>query len=127
MLDTCLITREAVAEPDPADYDVETDTWGPAAPDVVVYDGRCQVQLRDVQGLVDEQGGEQVSRMRFVVKLPTSAAGARVGDRVTLVTSWADPELVGRTFRVRDLFHKSFATARRLVVEEDTSPQEVAP
>jgi hypothetical protein len=42
-------------------------------------------------------------------------------DLVTITASLLDADLVGRTFRVRELGHKSHMTARRVQLEEVTS------
>jgi hypothetical protein len=41
-----------------------------------------------------------------------------VDDTVTITAAVLDAQLVGRVFRVVELFHKSFATAQRVRVEE---------
>jgi hypothetical protein len=53
--------------------------------------------------------------------LPVDAGPLLVGDSVTITASVLDEQLVGRVFRVVELFHKSFATAQRVRVEEVTA------
>jgi hypothetical protein len=45
--------------------------------------------------------------------------GLEVGDEITITAS-RDPDLVGRAFLARDLFHKTDLTARRVGVTERT-------
>ena len=59
--------------------------------------------------------------LRLEVQLPMTVTGLRVSDEITIDTSAHDPDLVDRVFLVRDLAHKSHATARRVQVTEKTS------
>jgi hypothetical protein len=48
-----------------------------------------------------------------------SVTGLEVGDEVTITAS-RDPDLIGRAFLVRDLFHKTDASSRRVQLTERT-------
>jgi hypothetical protein len=50
-----------------------------------------------------------------------AVTGIASDDLVTITASLLDADLVGRTFRVRELGHKSHMTARRVQLEEVTS------
>lgn len=90
--------------------------------DVPVYATRftspCKVQERGVQSVEREAGGHEATILRTFVHLPISAAAVEVDDVLTITAATHDPQLVGRTFRVLAPNGKSFATARRLEVEE---------
>jgi Family of unknown function (DUF6093) len=82
------------------------------------YAGPCKVQTTDTIGNATAAGERLVMVTRFEVHLPVSAPAAKVDDVVTITASVADPQLVGRRFRVVSLIHKSYLTARRLAVQE---------
>ena len=116
MTDICLVERKTgqVFDEDTGQY---SDTW------TTVYSGRCRVQeWGQINSGTAAQAGERTAELQtWGLILPMSVADAQVNDRATVTASALDPELVGRVFRVRDLYHKSHATARRLAVEEVTS------
>lgn len=115
MIDTCTITRVTSVVTDP-DTGVQTPTID------TVYEGVCRVQQRTPGGARPADAGEAYLLMlRMELQLPNSATGIVVGDTATITASVNDADLVGREFRVRELAHKSEATARRLGVEEVTS------
>lgn len=116
MVDTCTVTRITATG---TDQDTGVQTTSTAG----VYSGRCRVQQRVPGGARPADVGEAFQLMlRLEVQVPVSAAtaGIRVGDLVTITASVNDPDLTGRVLRVRELAHKSEATARRLGVEEVT-------
>jgi hypothetical protein len=84
------------------------------------YTGRCRMQQSLAQADQHDAGQDYVLLVRFVLQLPMTVVGVRVGDEVTITAS-RDPDLVGRVFLVRDLFHKTDASARRVGVTERTS------
>ena len=57
--------------------------------------------------------------MQLEVSIPVSSTAPKVADVVTITASQNDPALVNRVFRVREEMHKSHATARRVVVQEE--------
>lgn len=114
MVDTCTITRVTgtTTHPDLGSV-VETTTQ--------VYTGRCEVQEPTGGGARAVDAAEAYTLMvGFVLKIPATETGIEVGDKVVIGSSLNCPDLVGRTFRVHGLHHKSHATAQRLGVEEAT-------
>lgn len=112
MVDACTVSRKTGQTTNPS-TGVVSDTY--ADP---FYSGRCKVQARDVEPTTPEAGDRAYTVLRLTVHLPMSVTGVEVGDRITVTSSTHDPDLVGRNFRVVAPFHKSFATARRVPVEE---------
>ncbi|MCX4470453.1 DUF6093 family protein [Micromonospora sp. NBC_01655] len=86
-----------------------------------LYAGRCRVQQRSGQAAQEDVGQDFQLMLRLEVHLPMSVVGLEAGDEMTVIASAHDPDLAGRTFLVRDLAHKSHATARRVGVTERTS------
>lgn len=114
MVDQCTITRsgEPVTDPDTGEV---TDT------PTEVYAGKCKVQQQAVQSRPQTPGEAAVQMVRREVHLPVATSGGiRVGDLITITACQLDPDLVGRRLRVRDEHAKTYATARRLGVEEVT-------
>jgi hypothetical protein len=113
MDDTCTITRvtgQTLDEDDGTYTDVVS----------TIYSGKCRVQLRNMAvAALPLSGDRQVVALQLEVAIPIAETGARVGDAVTIDTSTYDAGLVGRVFRVREEMHKSHATARRLVCQEE--------
>ena len=116
MIDACTITRVTGHTTDP-DTGVQTPTTAE------VYSGVCRVQSPGVtaSARTADAGEAYVLLLRMELQLPNSATGIAVGDVATITASANDADLVGRVFRVRELAHKSEATARRIGVEEVTS------
>lgn len=121
MVDSCTIKRKTGSGINPT-TGAREDTFS------TVYSGKCEVQLRDSLGVEATAGDRELIVVRFVLKIPMAATSPdgstyqpAVSDIATLTASSLDPALLGRNFRVRELFHKTFATARRLVVEEAQS------
>lgn len=114
MVDTCTIRRVTGTATDDFSGAV-TKTY--LSPDS--YAGKCRVQMRLAQSTEHDAGEDFVRLLRVEIQLPMSVSGLEVGDEVT-VTASADPDLMGRTFLIRDLFHKTEATARRVQCTERT-------
>src|SRR4051812_22738716 len=116
MVDACTIQRRTGQTTDDLTALV-TPTYAP------VYTGQCKVQTAGSGGMGRRfdvaEAPVVVLRLELHLPIATSAGVAR-GDLVTVTASVADPALVGRTFRVHDLSHKSWATARRFLMEEAT-------
>lgn len=114
MVDTCRITRVTGTVTDP-DTGVVTPGY------TTIYEGVCRVQQRSASDARPADAGEAyLVLLRLELQLPNSATGIAVGDTATITASVNDADLVDREFRVRELAHKSEATARRLGVEEVT-------
>lgn len=115
MVDTCRITRVTSTATDP-DTGVVTPTLA------TIYEGVCRIQQHVPGGARPADAGEAYQLLlRLELQLPISAVGIAVSDTAEMLTCVNDPDLVGRELRVRELGHKSEATARRLGVEEVTS------
>lgn len=93
-------------------------TTGYVTPDP--YSGKCRVQQSLAQAEQQDAGEDYQLLLRLEVQLPMSSTGLEVRDELTITASAHDPDLVGRTFLIRDLFHKTDATARRVQVMERT-------
>ncbi len=114
MVDACTITRPAVTFTNP-------DTGQQTIEATAVYSGPCRIQQHVPGGSRPSDVGEAYDLMlRLELQIPMSVTGVQVNDVVTMTSSVHDPDLPGRTFRVRDLAHKTHATARRLGLEEVT-------
>lgn len=111
MVDTCTIARSENGT-------VDENTGRIARAEVTIYNGACRVQNQRAQSRAEEVGEDRALLLPMEIQLPTSATGLCVGDRITITASVNDPDLVGRVFAIRDLAHKSEATARRVRAEE---------
>jgi hypothetical protein len=115
MVDTCLIRRRTSMATD--------DLTGQVTPTYqTVYSGKCKVQQSSRgMGHRRDVGEESTVLLRMEVHLPVAGTtGLAEGDEVTITAATNDAELLTKTFRVHDLEHKTFATARRLMVTEVT-------
>lgn len=114
MVDACTITRAGTVSTDP-DTGVQTTT------STTIYSGKCKVAQRNLEGRDALIGEAADVLLRIEVHVPvTGTTGLAVGDLVTITTATLDADLSGKTFRVHDLVHKTFLTARRLGVVEVT-------
>jgi hypothetical protein len=115
MVDTCRITRTTGTT-------THNPTTGRLVPAVsTVYEGRCQVRVPTSTPETPEAAGRTATVQDAIVKVPLAVTGVEVGDTITVLTAAHDPELVGRTFRVAGTHAKTYATARKLAVEETTA------
>lgn len=126
MADTVIIDRwDGTTTRNPATGE-ETKNYGDPiyGPDVTVDDwrnGRAQI-LQDVSVAQEEEGGGRtVTTLRRQLRLPITATGLQVDDRVRLFDAAHDPDLIGREFRISSLHGKTFASSRRVSIEEVTS------
>lgn len=113
----------------------DDETGVVSTPLVDVYAGPCKVQQNISQSANPEAGGHQFTVQSARLDIPVSVVGVRVGD--VAVASFLDtatypdgtfpsdalyPAAVREaTFRVIELFEKSYATAQRLRVEQVTN------
>ena len=110
MIDACTVERPG---------ELVTDAEGNVSPALsLVYEGECKVQKTATQAANPSAGGHQFTLQDSRVDFPVSAGPLAVDDVVTLTASVLDPQLAGRSFRVTELFHKSYATAQRTTVSE---------
>jgi hypothetical protein len=114
MADTCTIRRRTGETTDEANGTI-TPTWAS------LYAGKCRVQQAQAQAEPRDAGEAHLLLLRLEVQLPMSVTGLQVGDEVTITAAAYDADLPGRVFLVRDLAHKTDATARRVQVTERTS------
>jgi hypothetical protein len=113
MTDTCTITRRT-GTTDPV-------TGVPSTSDTPLYDGVCRVQAARAEAQRQDIGEDHELLLRLEIQLPVAGTeGLQVGDIVTITAAVNDADLTGRVFRIRDLAHKSEATARRVQVIEVT-------
>jgi hypothetical protein len=98
------------------------DTTGVVTPTYsTIYSGKCRVQQTVPVSKPHEVGQAAVWLQRLELQVPMAVTGIASDDLVTITASLLDADLVGRTFRVRELGHKSHMTARRVQLEEATS------
>jgi hypothetical protein len=114
MVDACVIKRITSTSTNPT-TGVITPTYS------TLYTGQCRVQQSGSQGQLADAGEAALVLLRLEVQLPMSVVGLAEGDEITVTASALDSDLVGRVFVIRDLMHKTHATARRLGVVEKTS------
>lgn len=114
MVDACTI-RRATGEAGSDDDGNVAETYEQ------IYVGKCRVQQTSAQAAQEDVGEDFQLMLRLEVHLPMSVTGLEAGDEVAITASAHDPDLVGRVFLVRDLAHKTYATARRIGVTERTS------
>lgn len=112
MADTCTVRRRTGEATGPGG--VVTPTYE------VLYTGRCRVQQQVATASTSDVGEDMLLMLRLEVQLPMSLTGLRTEDEINIDTSAADPDLPGRVFVVKDLAHKTHATARRVGVVERT-------
>jgi hypothetical protein len=84
------------------------------------FTSKCKIQTRALQARQEEVGGRTATTVTVELHLPVTAGAVEVGDvaEITAVGALSDVQLLGRKFRVIAPVAKSFATARRLDVEE---------
>lgn len=113
MVDTCQIRRVTAQTTDDLTGEVDK-TYADPDP----YTGKCRVQQTRLPSSADHEAGQDtIVLLTLEVQLPMAVTGLQLGDEIT-VTASQDPDLVGRTFLVRALAHKTEATARRVQCRE---------
>lgn len=113
MVDACTIRRRT-GQAEDLDTGVVTPTYA------TVYSGKCRIQARGHWGEQRDVGQADVVVLTLEVQLPNSVTGLQVADQITIDASVHDPDLPGRVLAVKDLNHKSHATARRPLCTEVT-------
>lgn len=114
MVDTCTISRTAGETTDP-------DTGQITPTTTTVYSGPCKVQQMAAIARPEVIAEAAVFVSRYDLHLPMSVIGVASDDLVTITASVHDPDLVGRTWHIRELAHKTWASARRMSMIEVTS------
>lgn len=114
MADACTVEHHTGQTTDDLTGQV-TDTW------TTVYTGKCRIQQSIAMGQRTDAGEVSVVVLRLELQLPVAGSeNVARGDRVTITAAVGDAALPGRRFTIRDLHHKSEATARRMTIEERT-------
>jgi hypothetical protein len=113
MVDECTVVR-------PGDRQLDENTGQFADTSDPVYEGVCKFQATLASGKSPTAGSYEFTVQELRLDLPVSAGPVAVDDVVTVTASVFDAQLVGRVYRVVELFHKSFATAQRCRLEEVT-------
>jgi hypothetical protein len=116
MLDACLIRRE---DPNSEVTDPETGVITPTY--TTIYAGKCKIGQAAPISRPATIGEAFIWLQRMELHLPMSVSTVESDDLVRLTSSTLDPDLLSRTWRVRDLAHKTYLTARRHQIEEQTS------
>lgn len=115
MVDACTIRRVT---------DTTTDDFSGAITNTYLspnpYSGKCRIQSALARSEPHDTGEDYVLLLRVQLQLPVSVTGLVVGDEVTITAAANDPDLAGRVFLIRDLFHKTDPTARRVEITERT-------
>jgi hypothetical protein len=115
MVDACTFTRSTGST-----SQNETTGRETAGTRATVYTGPCKVQRQRVSPADPEAGERTVTVEQVEIHVPVESTEVRIGDVGVITSSVFDPVLVGRSFRVTGLFHKSWATSRRLRCDEVT-------
>lgn len=114
MVDSCTITRAGTLSTSDATAQVTSTP-------TVIYSGKCRVQQKVPVSKPGEVAQATIWLQRLELQVPVTVTGVQSDDQVTVTASSLDPDLVSRTWHVRELGHKSHVTCRRLQLEEVTS------
>lgn len=115
MLDTCRVTRTGSAED--RVWDDVTGTWTTPAR-VTVYEGRCKVQVANLQPRDAEAGEVTVAVTSYALHVPISGTGdVGRGMEAVVLSAAFDEALVGLRLHVEALHVGSQKTARRFACE----------
>lgn len=114
MVDACTITRPTSTPTNPEMGTVVVTT-------ATIYTGKCRVSIAVKNARPFVVGEAQLFLIRVQLQLPVTAVNVAIDDRVLLTASTLDPELVGKTFVVRELAHGTHITSRRLQMQEIAS------
>lgn len=114
MTDTVTVTRVTGPE---GELDPETGEREPA-PTTVVYSGPAKVQTYEPYESTKESADHRYVEQRYALHLPIAAAKADVDDTVDITASQTDAQLVGRIYRVAGEHAKTYATSRRILIDE---------
>lgn len=98
------------------EFDDETGTY-PTVPADPYYTGVCRAQQQK-QPQVATTGEQRVSTHDYLVTVPASVAGVKLGHIVT-VTSAVDPSLIGRPLKVVDVMRGTEMWERDLICIDD--------
>lgn len=116
MVDACTIQHRTGQTTDPLSG-VVTPTYA------LKYSGKAKVQTAGAGSMGRRYNVGEVAEVMVRLELHLPIVGSESvarGDLITITVCLHDAALVGRVMRVHDLSHKSFATARRFLLEEVT-------
>ncbi|GGA72584.1 hypothetical protein GCM10011490_24200 [Pseudoclavibacter endophyticus] len=115
LTDHCVITRTTDTE----EFNETTGRYEHVT--VTVYEGPCSLRERGQDVREVFVAGQAQDEGSFLLKLPVESSTAVRGNDVALITlSEYDPDMQGRTFRVKAHRALTHSTLRRLPVEEVT-------
>lgn len=125
MTDRCRITKPGVG----AKVFNETTGQYDEPPRVVVYEGKCRIQVKaDINSnLVETTSGDhEWTYLTATLQIPIYAGAADTGDPgdvrpdnvAEMLSVAADDTLIGRVFNIQGIYHKSHATHRRWRIRE---------
>lgn len=114
MVDACTVRRRTGET-----TDLSTGAVTPTY-DVILAGQSCKVQTRGNWGESREVGEAALVVLSIEVHFPIAVVALETRDEITVDVAVYDPDLIGRVFRVKDLHHKSYATARRVMCQEVT-------
>jgi len=114
MVDACTVRRVTGEATHPTTGAV-TPTYS-----VILAGQKCKVQTRGNWGESRDVGEAALVILSIEVHFPITVVALQTRDEITIDASVHDPNLVGRVLRVKDLHHKSYATARRVMCQEVT-------
>lgn len=117
MVDTCEVETGESAR---GVWDSTAGAYVPQTP-VYTYQGPCRLKFNPRFPQQGDAAGQTVAKQYVVLYLPVEGSGSvRVGNVAVVTSCPGDPSLVGRRFEVTGEFHQTYATARRVPVEEIT-------
>lgn len=117
MRDTCRIVSGVTQGP----IDETTGLYPDPTP-TYSYQGKCKVKAENT-GVHDIEAGTQIlAEQGLILSLPIATSLLVGTDHVAEITAvhprTGDPQLIGKKFRIEGPAHQTYATARRLRVEE---------
>lgn len=115
MTDTVVITR--VTGP-PGPIDPATGEPSFPAPTATIYSGKGKVQTYEPHESAKSSGQHVYTEQRYHLHLPIDATEVDVDDTAEVTASQTDSQLIGRTYRIAGEHAKTYATARRLLIDE---------
>lgn len=123
LLDHCVITLDPDGFSDDS-FDRATLTWTrPPDDDALIYSGPCSIRS-EAAHLTDEDGNDVVSST-WIGKLPLLDSAAVRNGAILLVDDSRDPEMIGRTFKVDQVYGGTFKVLRPLRLSSlEPSPSE---
>lgn len=110
MVDTCLITRDALGVED-AVLDRDTGELTDPSDVETIYSGKCILKEIITKDILFEQGGQYQERDMMKALLPVSAEGIALGDIFTLTATAYNDDMLDlelRVFKVEGGTHRVY-------------------